>query len=39
MKKSCDCCGKTSKECGKLIRVGYLTLCKKCRTKKKCLKR
>jgi hypothetical protein len=38
MKRSCDCCGKNSKEVGKLFRVGYLTLCKKCRTDKKCLR-
>lgn len=39
MKKSCDCCGKSSKDAGKLFRAGYLTLCKECRTKKKCIKK
>jgi len=34
MKKVCDSCGKAVKDAGKLFRVGFLTLCKKCRSKK-----
>jgi ribosome-binding protein aMBF1 (putative translation factor) len=35
MKIRCDLCGKSVKKVGKLLKVKFLTLCKKCRAKLK----
>lgn len=35
MKKICDWCGKSVKTVGKLFKVKFLMLCKKCREKLK----